>query len=118
LALLAGRRVHVFAAKGGWALDGSLQSKIVAMVLAMAAEIERDLISQRTKAALATKRAQGVRLGRPPGPGASKLDKHRDEIIELLALGVMKHRVAARFETTPTNLRHWLKKRKIKIDPA
>jgi len=89
------------------------------MVLALATEIERDLISQRTKAALATKRAQGVRLGRPPGPGTSKLDKHREEIIELLTLGVMKHRVAARFETTPTNLlRHWLKKRKIKIDPA
>jgi len=111
LAGLATRKVHVFAAKGGWALDGSLQSKIVAMVLAMAAEIERDLISQRTRAALATKRAQGVRLGRPPGPGASKLDQHRDAIVELLDLGVMRHRIAARVGTTPDNLRRWLKRR-------
>jgi len=43
----------------------------------MAAEIERDLISQRTKEALASKRKQGVKLGRPKGTGKSKLDPYR-----------------------------------------
>jgi hypothetical protein len=46
----------------------------------MAAEIEHDFISQRTKEALRFKRAQGMKLGRPMGPGKSKLDPYRPEI--------------------------------------
>ncbi len=125
------RQIKVYASKGDWALNGNLQSKIVAMVLAMAAEIERDLISQRTKAALDTKKAllhqQGsfiskagnvvTSLGRPKGPGKSKLDEHHIDILELLELGVKRNRVAERYHTTPANLRHWLKKRNITINP-
>ena len=103
--------VVVYAVKGEWVLDGSLQSKVVALAFAMAAEIERDLISSRTRAALATKRAQGVRLGRPPGPGKSKLDEHRDKIIELLALGIKRKSLAKQLHTTEGNLRNWLRKR-------
>ncbi len=51
---------------------------------AMAAEIERDLISQRTKEALTARKAAGMKLGRPRGVGKSKLDKHRPEIEALL----------------------------------
>ena len=105
--------IQIFAAKGNWTLDGSLQSKIVAMCFSMAAEIERDLISQRTKAALATKKAQGVRLGRPKGPGKSKLDDKADEIKELLTLGITRKRLSEKLDTTPANLRHWLKKRNL-----
>ena len=85
----------------------------MAMVLAMAAEIERDLISQRTKSALATKKAQGISLGRPKGPGKSKLDKQSENIKELLKLGVSQRRVAAMHGTTEVNLNHWMKKRNI-----
>ena len=105
------RGIHVFAAKGNWALDNSLPSKIMAAVLAMAAEIERELISQRTKAALATKRASGVVLGRPRGPGASKLDKFETEIKEQIALGVPQTKIAKRFGSSVPNLRAWIKKR-------
>ena len=111
LSQCADRGIHVFAAKGNWALDDSLPSKIVASVLAMAAEIERELISQRTKAALATKRAAGVVLGRPKGPGASKLDKYETEIKELIALGVPQTKIAKRFNSSLPNLRSWIKKR-------
>jgi DNA invertase Pin-like site-specific DNA recombinase len=54
------------------------------MAFSMASEIERDLISQRTKEALRYKKEQGIILGRPPGPGKSKLDKYRPEIEALL----------------------------------
>ena len=81
----------------------------------MFAENKRDLISQRTRAALATKKAQGIRLGRPKGPGKSKLDEHEAEIKELLQLGIKRKRLAEKFNTTPANLRHWLKKRNINI---
>ena len=60
--------VRVYAVKGNWSLDSSIQSKIVAMAFSMASEIERDLISQRTKEALRYKKEQGIKLGRHPVP--------------------------------------------------
>ena len=53
----------------------------------MAAEIERGLISARTKEVLRARRASGLPVGRLKGPGKSKLDKHRPEIEALLANG-------------------------------
>ena len=44
--------VNVYAVKGNWKLDNSIQSKIIAVVFSMAAEIERELISRRTRVAL------------------------------------------------------------------
>jgi len=76
----------------------------------MAAEIERDLISERTKEALKARKASGVRLGRPKGPGRSKLDPHKDEIKKRLELGVPKKKIAKAFQTTPGNLENWIKK--------
>lgn len=113
LATCSRQGVRVYAAKGNWALDGTLQSKIMAMVLAMAAEIERDLISQRTRSALATKKSQGVILGRPKGPGKSKLDDQEIKIRELLDLHVPQKRIAEIHGTTPGNLAHWMSMRKI-----
>ena len=60
-----GCRIH--AVKGGYRLDQSLSSKILSMVLLMAPEIERELVSQRTKEALARRKAEGKQLGRPKG---------------------------------------------------
>ncbi len=68
------KEIKMYTVKGNWQLDDTIQSKIMAMVFAMAAEIERDLISQRTKEALRVKKANGMILGRPKGPGKSKLD--------------------------------------------
>jgi DNA invertase Pin-like site-specific DNA recombinase len=67
-----------------WQLNDTIQSKIIALAFSMAAEIERDLISQRTKEALQFKKEQGMKLGRPKGVGKSKLDVFRPEIESLL----------------------------------
>lgn len=67
LSIAAQKGVNVYAVKGNWRLDSSIQSKIIAMAFAMAAEIERDLISKRTKEALVAKKANGIQLGRPKG---------------------------------------------------
>lgn len=106
--------VKVYAVKGKWSLDDSIQSKIVAMAFSMAAEIERDLISQRTKEALRHKKEQGVRLGRPPGRGKSKLDQYRPEIEALLKNGSTQKFIAGRYNTTEANLHNWLKKNALK----
>ena len=84
LSIAKDKGINIYAVKGGWELNSSIQSKVVAMAFSIAAEIERDLISKRTKEALRALKAQGIKLGRPKGPGKSKLDKYREEIIALL----------------------------------
>jgi DNA invertase Pin-like site-specific DNA recombinase len=110
LSVALDKGVNIYAVKGNWSLDNSIQSKIVAMAFSMASEIERDLISQRTKEALRYKKEQGIRLGRPPGPGKSKLDQYRPEIEALLKNGSTQKFIAGRYKTTEANLHNWLKK--------
>jgi DNA invertase Pin-like site-specific DNA recombinase len=110
LAVASSQQINIYAVKGNWQLDGSIQSKIIAMAFSMAAEIERELISQRTREALAAKKRQGIKLGRPRGVGKSKLDKYRVEIEALLANGSTQRFIANRYGTTETNLSRWLKR--------
>lgn len=110
LSIASQKEIKIYAVKGNWQLDQSLQSKIVAMAFSMAAEIERDLISQRTKEGLLARKQVGVRLGRPRGVGKSKLDPYRPEIEALLANGSTQKFIAQRFNTTEANLSQWLKK--------
>ncbi len=114
LAIATQKGIDLYAVKGEWQLDGTMQSKIIAMAFAMASEIERDLISQRTKEALRAKKAAGVQLGRPRGPGKSKLDPYQVEIEALLANGSTQRFIAKRYGTTAGNLHKWLKKRGLK----
>ncbi|MCK5604143.1 recombinase family protein [Candidatus Pacearchaeota archaeon] len=106
--------IAVHSVKGDWSLNGSMESKIVLMMFAMISEIERDLISERTKEGLRARKAAGVKLGRPKGPGKSKLDKYRDEIIALLANGSTKTFIAKRYGTSVPNLYNWLNRHSIK----
>ena len=63
----AKREVAVHVAKSNMVMDGSLNSRITAVVLGLAAEIEREFISARTTEALAKRKAEGKTLGRPKG---------------------------------------------------
>jgi len=114
LSIASQKEIKIYSVKGNWQLDNSIQSKIIAMAFSMAAEIERDLISQRTKEALAAKKKAGVKLGRPKGIGKSKLDQHRPEIEALLANGSTQKYIAKRYETTEANLSRWIKKHNIR----
>jgi transcriptional regulator len=60
------------------------------------------------------KKATGVQLGRPRGPGKSKLDAYQPEITALLANGSTQKFIAKRYGTTEGNLHNWLKKRGLK----
>ena len=87
-------------------------------MLGLFAEIERDLISYRTKEGLHAARAKGKILGRPKGPGKSRLDPFKPEIIALLKNGAKKNFIAKRYGITPPNLLNWLKKHNLdKIKP-
>ncbi len=110
LSIARQKGISIYAVKGAWELDGSIQSKPMAMAFNIAAEIERDLISARTKKALEARKASGLKLGRPKGPGKSKLDPYRDEIVSLLKNGSTKAYVAKKYSTSRPNLYNWLKK--------
>ncbi len=114
LSIASQKGINIYAVKGNWQLDKSIQSKIIAMAFSMAAEIEHDLISQRTKEGLRARKAAGKPLGRPKGPGKSKLDKYRPEIKALLANGSTQKFIANRYGTTEANLHNWLKKHGLK----
>jgi DNA invertase Pin-like site-specific DNA recombinase len=118
LALAKEKGIAIYDVKNGWELNGTIQSKVMALVFSIAAEIERDLISKRTTEGLRVARAKGKLLGRPRGPGKSKLDKHKDEIISLIKTGSTQVYIAKKYGTSQPNLYNWIKKNGLqKIKP-
>lgn len=93
-----------------------IASKVMVGMFSLFAEIERDLISERTKAGLARARAEGKLLGRPKGTkGKSRLDGREEEIRGLLAKGVSKASIAKIMDVSAPTLHHFLKSRGITL---
>ncbi len=112
------RKVRFVAIKEDIRFEGrqDLQTKVMIALFGLSAEVERDLISERTKEGLASARAQGRLLGRPKGVlGKSKLDSKEDEIRMLLGKEVSKASIAKIVGVSPTALRHFIRTRK--LDP-
>jgi DNA invertase Pin-like site-specific DNA recombinase len=102
--------VEIVAIRSGIALDSSLSSKIVVTILALAAEVERDLIRERTKAALAARKAAGLPLGRPRGSrSVSIIAAKADDIARLLAAKVPKRAIARVLGCSPSTLYAYLR---------
>lgn len=90
--------------------DESITSVITSTIFALVSQIERDLISIRTKEALQARKNQGIKLGRPKGSGTSKLDEYRLEIEGLISIGVPKTVIAKKYSTSRQNLGKFLKR--------
>jgi len=108
--------VTVIAIKQGIKINGNhdVQSKVLITVFSLLAELERDMISERTKMALAAKRAQGVVLGRPKGRiGKSKLDGRVPEILDLMRDKAGYSFMARRFKVSRPTLMNFIKSRKL-----
>ena len=105
------RECIVWTIKDGYRLGDDIQSKILAFAFGLSAEIERNLISQRTKEALARKKAEGVVLGRPKGRKSSrvKLTGKEDVISELLIQGVPKTQIADIFKVNRNTVYKFIK---------
>ena len=114
--MAAQKGVAVHIAKNNMVLDGSMQSTITATILGLAAQIEREFISTRTKEALAKRKKDGLKLGRPKGEAdLLKLDAYRDEIMSYLKKEINKRAIAKLIECSPSTLYKWLKRRRIHI---
>lgn len=106
LETLLAKGVQVYSVKDGYSLDGSIQSKVLAFAFGMAAEIERDMISKRTKEALDLRKKAGIKLGRPIGAKSKnhKLNPYFTKIVRWRNAGYSKSSIARRCRVTHKTL--------------
>ena len=115
---LVRRKIHFVAIKEAIRFEGKhdMQTKVMIALFGLFAEVERDLISERTKEGLVAARAKGRQLGRPKGSlGKSKLDGKEEEIKKLLEKKVSKASIAKILEVSRSALLHFIRSRK--LDP-
>ena len=105
------KECKVWTIKDNYRLGNDIQSKVLAFAFGLSAEIERNLISQRTKEALARKKAEGITLGRPKGRKSTKLKLSGKETIikELLLCGTSKSEIARRLNVNRMTLAAFIK---------
>lgn len=104
------RNVKVYAIKEGYELGDNINSKVLAFAFGLSAEIERTLISQRIKEALARKKAEGVILGRPVGSRKKNpiLAAHGDYIKKLINQGTKQVQIARLLKVHRHTVKDWI----------
>lgn len=108
------RECKVWTIKDGYRLGDDIQSKVLAFAFGLSAEIERNLISSRTREALKRVRAEGKRIGRPPGkksrPEIHPLYRKREYIRQALQEGKSQRTIAHRLHCSRATLRRFISK--------
>ena len=97
-------------------MGDDIQSKVLAFAFGLSAEIERNLISQRTKEALARKKSEGIILGRPKGKQSShvKLSGKEAEIRDMISKSISQSQIARIYNVDRMTVARFLKRVGIK----
>lgn len=105
------KEVQVWTIKDNYRLGTDIQSKVLAFAFSLSAEIERTLISQRTKEALSRIKSDGKKLGRPFGSKNKKLILNgKEELIKkMLSAGLSKKQIAKKLSISTKSLYNYLK---------
>ena len=103
---------QIWTLKENYRLGADIQSKVLAFAFSLAGELERQLISERTKNSLKRLKDEGKHLGRPYGFSYLKLEKKHNTIVELLNKGVSKAEIARLMNCSWVTLHRYIKSRK------
>lgn len=100
---------------GNRTIDDSIESQVIVFAFGLASQIERDMISMRTKSALKAKKAQGITLGRPEGKGV-KVDKAitennftEEQILDYISKGMKAEAISKLLKLDARTVREWIK---------
>lgn len=106
------RDIQVWTIKDNYRLGSDISSKVLAFAFGLSAEIERNLISQRTKEALARKKAEGIHIGRPKGVLSKqvKLTGKEKQITKLLEQGKSQVKISKELNVARGTLIRFLKR--------
>jgi DNA invertase Pin-like site-specific DNA recombinase len=107
--------VKVFTVKERYELGNNINAKVLAFAFSLSAEIERQMISSRTKEALARKKSEGTLLGRPKGrlSKVTKLTGKENDILALLRKHVSHSAIARLMEVNRATVRTFIISRKL-----
>ena len=104
------KNCQVWTLKENYRLGNDIQSKVLAFAFGLAAEIERQLISERTKSSLANIKASGKKLGRPLSSQSKKLklSKNTKKVQDLISQGLPKSKIAKILGVHRSTVRHFI----------
>ncbi len=111
------KKVKVIIIKQGMVINGKndIATKTMITMFSLFAEIERDLISERTKTGLIRAKAEGKLIGRPKGNGKSKLDGKENDIQEMLLKGVSRASISKILGVSWPTLNHFIRTRGLSV---
>lgn len=111
------KEIQVWTIKDNYRLGNDINSKVLAFAFGLSAEIERNLISQRTKEALSRRKKEGVTLGRPKGRKSTrtKLTGKEEKIHELLKEGKSKSEIARKLKVSRVTLLNYIKEKEFTV---
>lgn len=105
------KEIILHSTKEGYTFENNLNSKILGFAFGLVAEIERNLISARTREALALRKANGMILGRPKGssPKRKILEENKDELFELMEKGVSYKKIGKKMGVSVCTIDRYLR---------
>ena len=112
LEICLNKNCQVWTIKENYRLGNDIQSKVMAFAFGLSAEIERNLISQRTKASLENIKSTGKRLGRPFSAQSKKLklSKNTKKIKQFLEMGFTRYKIAKIMAVQPATVSNFIKR--------